>query len=66
VKYPHAVFEYAIENLVRISDERNNVHSRTLDNARSSPRMRSYVGDDLTNPEFDGGSDRLAKHAAVG
>ena len=42
------------------------MHARPLDNPCSDMWACGDVRDKLTNAEFDGGSDRLAKHAAVG
>jgi len=66
VEYPYAVFEHSIEDFVGIPYERNDVHAGSFDDPRSGLRARCYVRYDLTNAEFDGGSHRLPKHAAIG
>ena len=62
----HSILKHAVKNFVGIPDERNDMHARPLDNPCGEMRTCGYVRDELTNAEFDGGSDRRAKHAAVG
>lgn len=66
MQYAHTVIEHPIEDLIGIPDKWNDMHSRPLDDFGSHVRARGYMCDDRMDPEFNRGSYRVTKRAAVG
>jgi hypothetical protein len=65
VKYPHPVLKPPVKYQVRISDEWNGVHARTLPDLRRCFRVFGNMRDDPLNTRLDGCGNGFAKHMAV-
>src|SRR5262249_31915690 len=66
MEYSHPVIEYAVKDLIRIPDQRNDVYPRPFDNACSHFGTSGDVGNNLPNASFDGGGHGIAESAAFG
>lgn len=64
---PYPIDENAVENLVRIPDQRKHTHSGPLSDLRRSVGMSSNVGNDILNALFELSRNQLSEgRAAVG
>ena len=66
VENPHAIIKDAIENAIRVSHQRDNTHSRPIDDAGSSFGSLGNMRDNIADACFDCERDRVPKLAAVG
>ena len=65
VKNSDSIFQYAIENLVRIPDQRKNADSGHRGNARRRPRTFGDEIDDVSDTGFKRQGNEVTKGSAT-